>query len=98
MGVNYSGFGNTWDPIVLSTAKYDFVEVHIYPENGTNDDDTFLLAQGPDQIANTFAYIRGELHTAGRDGVPIHLGEFDDPFGTDVNVPSHDPTTYANRF
>jgi hypothetical protein len=91
LGVNYSGFGNTWDPIVLSTAKYDFVEVHIYPEYGTNDDDTFLLTQGPDQIANTFAYIRGELHTAGHDDVPIYLGEFDDsaefPFGkTQVSI------------
>lgn len=83
--------GNTcgWDNIVLANAEYDFVEVHVYPENGTNDSDSYLLTQGPTQLTNTIATVQSELSAAGRPGVPIYLGEFagsSEPDKTEISI------------
>ena len=33
---------DTWHPTVLASAKYDFVEMHHYPEHNNQDDDNAL--------------------------------------------------------
>jgi hypothetical protein len=67
----------SWDQIVLANAKYDFVEMHFYPEYGPNDNDTTLLTTAPAALASYFATARSELSAAGHASTPIYLGEFD---------------------
>ncbi len=43
-----------WDPIVLSQAKYDFVELHEYPELAGDEDDTVLLTQAPGRLRQSY--------------------------------------------
>ena len=48
IGIDVEGTADSrWDSIVLKYAKYDFVDVHVYPEMPPHDDD-WLLRQGPD--------------------------------------------------
>ena len=86
VGVDLLGAeGSTWDNTVLANAKYDFVEIHVYPEDGTDDNDTFLLTQGVSEVATTISTVQSALTKTGRSGTPIYLGEFDGtaeyPFG-----------------
>jgi len=67
----------SWDQIVLANAKYDFVEMHFYPEYGPNDNDLTLLTTAPAALASYFATARSELSAAGHASTPIYLGEFD---------------------
>ncbi len=67
---------NNWDPIVLQNAKYDFVEMHFYPEVPGQEDDTFLLTQAPPQFAQSLNRVKQELTAAGRPNTPIMVGEF----------------------
>src|SRR5262249_30828659 len=67
---------SAWDPIVLQQAKYDFVEMHFYPETSGQEDDTFLLTQAPQQFAQSLNRVRQELAAAGRPDTPIMVGEF----------------------
>jgi hypothetical protein len=69
----HSNVTPNWDAIVLAKAKYDFVEVHFYPD--IFDDDR-LLREGPEKLATAFATLRKELAKVNRPQTPIYLGEF----------------------
>lgn len=73
-----AGIGGTagWDSIVLPAAKYDFVELHYYPQLAGSEDDSFLLTQAPGNLARTLATIQQELAAAGHPNTPIFLGEY----------------------
>lgn len=64
-----------WDPIVLSQARYDFVEYHWYAQGAGYENDSYLLASTPAQLAQNIATIRQELAAAGRPNTPIMIGE-----------------------
>jgi hypothetical protein len=70
---------NNWDSIVLANAKYDFVELHYYPENPGSENDAFLLTQAPANYAAAFSKLRAELTAAGHPNIPIYLGEYNSP-------------------
>ena len=74
--------GNTpaWDPIVLGTADYDFVEYHSYPEAPGSENDTFLVQQAPQELTTEINTIKAELVTAGKPNTPIYLGEIGGPY------------------
>jgi hypothetical protein len=72
-----------WAPIVLTTAKYDFVETHYYPEQPGSENDAYLLTQAPAAYAQLFTNVEQELATADRSGTPIFLAEY--------NSPNYDP-------
>jgi hypothetical protein len=76
VGVSVSP-GNTpeWDPIVLSTAKYDFVEYHFYPQAPGQESDTFLVQQAAQELTTTINTIKSELAAAGEPDTPIYVGE-----------------------
>src|SRR5260370_16444295 len=77
------GLGNNWkdwNVTVLENAKYDFVEVHYYPECkclGNQGDDTALLTTESDQFAENVAAARSLLAANGHANTPLYLGEFD---------------------
>jgi uncharacterized protein (TIGR03437 family) len=79
-GPPYNTSSDTWDPIVLANAKYDFVEMHYYPEGPSTSDDTQLLTTWSNQAAANFSTARSLLAANGHAGVPIFLGEFDREF------------------
>lgn len=62
-----------WDSTVLAKAKYDFVEVHWYPDAMK---DGILLTSGVKYIVSSLAQLRSELAAAGRPHTPIYLGEW----------------------
>jgi hypothetical protein len=72
-----------WDPIVLSQAKYDFVEYHFYAGGPGAESDTFLVQQAAEQLTTAINAIKAELTTAGAPNTPIFVGEigsvYDDP-------------------
>jgi len=73
---------DNWDSIVLANAKYDFVELHYYPENTGEESDLFLLTQAPANYAAAFSTLRAELAAAGHPNTPIFLGEYNSPNST----------------
>lgn len=75
IGGNQSG-PPEWDQVVLANARYDFVEMHIYPQNPGGESDAGLLTKGVAAFPAGFAKVRAELAAAGRAGTPILLGEF----------------------
>jgi len=64
-----------WDPIVLSSAPYDFVEYHYYPETPGSESDTFIVQQAAQQLTTAINTIKSELATAGNPDTPIYVGE-----------------------
>jgi hypothetical protein len=64
-----------WDPIVLSTAKYDFVEYHFYPQAPGQESDTFLVQKAAQELTAEIKTIQSELATAGEPNTPIYVGE-----------------------
>ena len=64
-----------WDPIVLANAKYDFVEVHFYPQAPGSESDTFITQQAAQELTATINTIKSELATAGHPDIPIYVGE-----------------------
>jgi alpha-L-arabinofuranosidase len=66
---------NNWDSSVLSTAQYDFVELHWYAQQPGQESDSWLLSQGPAALTQAIATLRQELQTAGKPSTPIMLGE-----------------------
>jgi hypothetical protein len=66
----------SWDSKVLPAAKYDYVEVHFYPQPPGTENDSFLLTQAPANIAVAFSTLQQELATAGHPNTPIFLGEY----------------------
>jgi hypothetical protein len=69
----HSNATQNWDAVVLAKAKYDFVELHFYPD--IFDDDR-LLREGPEALATALATLRKELADVHRPQTPIYLGEF----------------------
>jgi hypothetical protein len=69
------GWTPDWDSIVLSQAKYDFVELHYYPQQPGQESDTGLLTQGPAGLTAEITLLNSELAAAGRAGTPIFVGE-----------------------
>jgi hypothetical protein len=70
---NYDG----WDKTVLSSAPYDFVEIHWYAQQPFQESDSYLLNQAPDDLRNVIKTTRSELTQAGRSAnTPILIGEF----------------------
>jgi hypothetical protein len=64
-----------WDPIVLSKAKYDFVEYHFYPQAPGQESDTFLVRQAAQELTSAIKTIQSELAAAGQPDTPIYVGE-----------------------
>ena len=79
IGVVVTGAGGAyhdWDNIVLTHARYDFVELHFYAQQPGHESDRYLLFDAPEKLASVIATLRGELAAAGRPHTPIMLGEF----------------------
>ncbi len=64
-----------WDPIVLSQAKYDFVEFHFYAQTPGEENDTSLVQQGAQQFTQNIDAVKADLKTAGAPDTPIYVGE-----------------------
>jgi hypothetical protein len=64
-----------WDDTVFRKAKFDCVEMHFYPQKGTNVNDTFLLDDAPRGLTASIKTISAQLAAAGRAGTPIYIGE-----------------------
>jgi hypothetical protein len=64
-----------WDPIVLASAKYDFVEYHFYPQAPGDESDIFLTQQAAQELTGAINEIKTELATAGHPDTPIYVGE-----------------------
>jgi hypothetical protein len=64
-----------WDAIVLSKAKYDFVEFHFYPQGPGAESDTFLVQQAAQGLTDAIDLIKSELKDAGVPDTPIFVGE-----------------------
>ncbi len=92
----YSTNSDAWDPIVLANAKYDFVEMHYYPEHNNQDDDNALLGQWSDQIATNFSTAKSLLAASGHANTPIFLGEFDRDSGGMSGAPGHETVSVAD--
>jgi hypothetical protein len=87
---------DTWDPIVLANAQYDFVELHYYPEHNNIDDDTALLTTWADQAATNFSTAKSLLAASGHANTPIFLGEFDRDSGGSAGPPGHENVSIVN--
>ena len=75
--VDADGESSGWDATVMSQAKgyYDFVELHFYPQGPGNENDTYIVQQGAQDLTNSINVVKQELLSAGNSGVPIYLGE-----------------------
>ncbi|HEY9826076.1 MAG TPA: hypothetical protein V6D19_11550, partial [Stenomitos sp.] len=62
-----------WTQTVLRQAKYDFVEIHYYPQSVETASDEFLLNGAIAQFQQHIADLRQSM---GKRPVPILLGEF----------------------
>jgi hypothetical protein len=83
-----------WDPIVLRYAKYDFVEMHYYPQFNNNDNDALLLSTYADKIAASFVAARSLLARHGHPDAPIFLGEFESDAGG--TAPGHETVSITD--
>jgi hypothetical protein len=77
IGVVAAGsYSPSWDQYVLANAKYDFVELHYYPQAPGSESDAYLLGQGVPDFANALAALRAEMTAAGAPrSKPIMVGE-----------------------
>src|SRR5580704_8732259 len=69
------GWNPAWDPTVLASAKYDFVELHYYAQTPGQETDSYLLTQAPQALTSAVQSLQTELKTAGKATTPIYLGE-----------------------
>ncbi|MFZ1084779.1 MAG: hypothetical protein WAN35_07440, partial [Terracidiphilus sp.] len=69
-----------WDQIVMSDAKYDFVEFHYYPETPGQENDTTLINNDAAGLTTYINKIKAELTTYGHSGTPIYVGEIGGPY------------------
>ena len=74
-------YASTWDQIVLSGAKYDFVEYHYYAQAPGSENDATLLARGAKGLTIGVNAIRAELAAAGHPNTPIYVGELGSVYG-----------------
>ena len=64
-----------WDPIVLSQAKYDFVEFHYYAQAPGQESDAYLVGQASQDFASAIMAVKTDLAAAGKPDTPIYVGE-----------------------
>jgi hypothetical protein len=64
-----------WDTIVLSKAKYDFVEFHYYPQGPGQESDTYLTEKAAQDLTAQIEKLKAELKTAAKPDTPIYVGE-----------------------
>ncbi len=69
------GWSPPWDPIVLSQAKYDFVEYHYYAQSPGQETDAYLVGQAAQAFAGDLAALKADLTAAGHAATPIYVGE-----------------------
>lgn len=69
------GNSPAWDPIVLSQAKYDFVEFHYYAQAPGQESDAYLVGQAAKDFATAIAAVKSDLAAAGKPKTPIYVGE-----------------------
>jgi hypothetical protein len=81
VGVDVDPGYASWDQTVLSQAKYDFVELHYYPQ-GTTVSDEFIVDQGAKELTQSIDQLKRELKTAGHANTPIYVGEMGSTYGT----------------
>jgi hypothetical protein len=81
VGVDVDPGYSAWDSTVLSQAKYDFVELHYYPQGNTVSD-SFIVDQGAPQLAQTIEELKTEMKNAGHPNTPIYVGEIGSTYGT----------------
>ena len=66
----------SWDQIVLTKAKYDFVEYHFYAQTPGQENDTYLVQSAAPALASAVAGLRAEMTSYGvKQSVPIYVGE-----------------------
>jgi hypothetical protein len=73
--VTEPGNNPPWDPTVLSSAKYDFVELHYYAQAPGSESDSYLLGQAPQALTREVNQLKADLSAAGRANTPIYVGE-----------------------
>jgi hypothetical protein len=86
---------DSWDPVVLANATYDFVEIHYYPQYDEQENDTLLLTTYSDQVATNIATVRTLLAANGHANTPIYLGEFDGDAGNATGI-GHQTVSVVN--
>jgi predicted heme/steroid binding protein len=64
-----------WDTIVLSNAKYDFVEYHYYAQSPGLETDQYLVHKAATDLTTFINTLKAELAAAGKPDTPIYLGE-----------------------
>jgi alpha-N-arabinofuranosidase len=69
------GWSPPWDPIVLSQAKYDFVEYHYYAQSPGQESDAYLVGQAAQAFASNLVALKSDLTAAGHASTPIYVGE-----------------------
>lgn len=69
-----------WDSIVLTNAKYDFVEFHLYPEAPGSENDTLLTQLAALDVSLYIDAIKAELAAVGKPNTPIYVGEIGGPY------------------
>jgi hypothetical protein len=75
------GNSPAWDPIVLSQAKYDFVEYHFYAQAPGGESDTYLVQQAAQQLTTELNAVKADLASAGHSSTPIYVGELGSVYG-----------------
>jgi hypothetical protein len=75
------GYYGGWDQSVLSQAKYDFVELHYYPQGNTVSD-SFIIDKGAAGLTQTIDSLKKEMQAAGHADTPIYVGEIGSTYGT----------------
>lgn len=68
---------SAWNDVVFRNARpFDFIEIHYYPQYGT-DSDSFLLGSAIAQFSQKLGALQREMSADGvPKTVPIYLGEF----------------------
>ncbi len=65
-----------WDSIVLTQAKFDFVELHFYAQTPGQENDAYLVQQAPQAFVTFYKQLQTDMQSAGvPTSVPIYLGE-----------------------
>ncbi len=75
-GGGFSASTDTWDQTVLANAKYDFVEMHYYPEALTGINNDSCSQPGPTN-SERISLLRERCWPQAAMRIPIYLGEFD---------------------
>jgi hypothetical protein len=69
------GWSPDWDGVVLSQARYDFVEYHYYAQSPGSESDSYLVGDASQDFAAQIAAVKADLSAAGHPATPIYVGE-----------------------